>query len=101
MRIVAILDTTDPETTAGFWAEALRYRRTGGSEPYVVLSPEAGADGPQLVIQRVPEPKTTKNRMHFDLRVADADVEAERDRLVRAGARVISDEIREAGLCWY
>ena len=29
--------------------------------------------GPQIVFQRVPEPKTIKNRLHFDLLVEDVD----------------------------
>jgi predicted enzyme related to lactoylglutathione lyase len=35
----------------------------------------------------VPEPKTVKNRVHLDLRAADVDAEAE--RLVGLGARVL------------
>jgi hypothetical protein len=37
----------------------------------------------------VPEPKTAKNRMHFDLRAPDGDVAAEVDRLAALGATVL------------
>ena len=49
----------------------------------------AGWGGPSLWFQRVPEEKTAKNRQHFDLR-ATGTFEAERDRLVALGARVLS-----------
>ena len=37
---------------------------------------------------RIPEPKTAKNRMHFDLRAQD-DIESEVARLVTLGAAVV------------
>jgi len=66
--------------------------------------------GPRVWFQQVPEPKTAKNRWHFDLKVGGGrdvplDVRARRvraavDELVAAGATVL--EIREdpgAGFC--
>jgi hypothetical protein len=58
---------------------------TAGS--YVALFSN-GAPGPKLLLQRVAEPKTVKNRMHFDIEVAD--VHAEADRLVALGATRVS-----------
>ena len=40
------------------------------------------------MVQRVPEPKTAKNRMHFDLRVPGAIADEVR-RLQGLGARVL------------
>ncbi len=48
-----------------------------------------GAPGPKLLLQRVTEPTTLKNRMHFDIEVADIDPEA--DRLVALGATRASE----------
>jgi hypothetical protein len=45
----------------------------------------AGWGGPNLWFQRVPEPKSAKNRQHFDLRVV-GHLEAEVRRLVDLGA---------------
>jgi hypothetical protein len=39
---------------------------------------------PRLFFNRVPEPKTVKNRVHLDLRAADRDAEVA--RLIAAGA---------------
>jgi len=47
----------------------------------------AGWGGPTIWFIRVPEPKTAKNRMHFDLRAPGA-VEDEVARLERLGAAV-------------
>jgi hypothetical protein len=55
--------------------------------------------GPPLSFQKVPEPKTVKNRLHLDLDIADrsdpitarmADVEAEVARLTALGATVVA-----------
>jgi predicted enzyme related to lactoylglutathione lyase len=62
------------------------------------MRPEAG-DGPKFVLQRVPEPKHLKNRMHLDLWVADIEVEAR--RLSELGARRQSaDPLEEIGSRW-
>jgi hypothetical protein len=68
MRVVVVLDCLQPERLAQFWANALGYQVASSSGPYVVLVPDA-QPGPGLVLQRVPEPKAGKNRMHLDLRV--------------------------------
>jgi Glyoxalase-like domain len=47
----------------------------------------AGWGGPNLWFNQVPEPKTTKNRMHFDLR-APGDMDTEVARLSTLGATV-------------
>jgi predicted enzyme related to lactoylglutathione lyase len=98
MRVVVVLDCLQPEPLAQFWANALGYRRTPSGGPYVVLIPGA-QPGPELVLQRVPEPKLGKNRMHLDLRVAT--LEPELARLTALGAQVLTPEpIDEDGFCW-
>ena len=98
MRIVVVLDCLQPERLAQFWAEALDYRRAPSSGPYLVLVPDAQS-GPELVLQRVPEPKAGKNRMHLDLRVPE--LQPELTRLTALGAEVLSPEpIDEDGFRW-
>lgn len=64
----------------------------------MVLVPEQG-EGPELVLQRVADPKTTKNRMHLDIRVDELVSTAE--RLAALGAsRLASDVIDQAGCRW-
>lgn len=85
MQLVLVLDCMDADTLADFWSTALGYKREGFDPPYVRLYDPADRH-PDLLLQQVPEPKTAKNRMHMDLRVADVDAEV--TRLVAAGARV-------------
>ena len=87
-QIGLVLDCADPEALAEFWAPALGYVNLGTAGSYVALFPN-GAPGPKLLLQRVTEPKTVKNRMHFDIEVAD--IQAEADRLVALGATRVSE----------
>lgn len=50
-----------------------------------------GNSAPRLCLQRVPEPKAGKNRMHLDLNVDDVDETMA--RLIALGATRRSDEI--------
>jgi len=81
-----VIDCADPESLAEFWAEALGYTKAGLFEPYFVLLAPV-REHPPVILQRVPEPKTMKARIHFDLRVEDIETEAR--RLERLGARRI------------
>ena len=93
-----VLDCADPVALAEFWAPALGYTNVGQAEPYVLLRDPDGAS-PKLLLQRVAEPKPGKNRMHFDLHVAD--IEAEATRLEGLGARRLEDEVfEEHGSNW-
>jgi predicted enzyme related to lactoylglutathione lyase len=99
VEVAIVLDCADPERLARFWAEALRYDVLGGAGAYVMLAPGNGRTGPQFLLQRVAEPKTTKNRMHVDVHTADVDGEVE--RLVALGARRSEDTVRaEHGGRW-
>ena len=94
-----VLDCTDPERLAEFWAPALGYVNLGTVGSYVALFPD-GAPGPKLLLQQVPEGKTVKNRMHLDIEVRD--IHAEVDRLVALGAKRVSDgPCREHGSTWF
>jgi predicted enzyme related to lactoylglutathione lyase len=99
MGVVLILDCNDLDREAAFWSAALRYQEVFRRDQYLVLMPAEG-DGSGLVLQlqRVPEPKTGKNRLHLDLHV-DA-VEPEVDRLVELGARPLGDPSVESGYRW-
>ena len=112
-EIQVTFDAADPAALAEFWAEALGYqvqapppgfdswdaaleawgvppeRRNDAS---AVVDPDG--NGPRIFIQRVPEGKTAKNRVHLDVRAAPglegeermATLEAECERLVALGA---------------
>jgi hypothetical protein len=78
-----VIDCADPEWLAPFWAEATGYERVWSNEAFIVLSSQ-DADRPNLLLQRVPEPKVGKNRVHIDL--GARDLEAEEARLEQLGA---------------
>src|SRR2546429_5731211 len=99
MALVVVLDCSDLGREAEFWGQALGYRTTSYAEPYMVLVPEKGAWGPEVVLQRVPEPKIGKNRMHVDL--TTEDVQTEVGRLLSIGAtRITADAFEENGMRW-
>jgi hypothetical protein len=70
-RLEIGIDCPDPDALAPFWCVALGYRRgAGDGYPYVdLVAPAPGL--PVVFLQRVPEPKRGKNRVHLDLYVAD------------------------------
>jgi hypothetical protein len=102
-------DCADPARLATFWAAALAYRlqdppagfssweealdamgvpEERRNDAAAVVHPEGA--GPRLFFQRVPEPKTVKNRLHLDVRAAPG---LERD------ARMTALEARAEELC--
>ncbi|MFT3886753.1 MAG: VOC family protein [Arachnia sp.] len=109
------LDAADPLALGEFWALALGYVREPPPAPHTtweetlvawglpedrwndanaVIDPDGV--GPRIFIQKVPEPKTAKNRVHIDVRVSAshdnkdlAALQAKADELVRAGATLV------------
>ena len=96
-KLGLVLDCSNPELLAEFWAPALGYVSLGSAGNYVVLVDEANAM-PKLLLQRVTEPKATKNRMHFDIETPDVDREV--TRLETLGARRVDGPCSEHGTRW-
>ena len=106
-----VVDCSDPDRAATFWAAALAYEKLeyppkmrqdlldGGLTEEDLLDRAVAVDpsgeGPRLFFQRVPEPKSVKNRVHLDVnatpgrRATKAEVDAEVERLKGLGATVI------------
>ncbi len=71
------IDTVDPRPVAEFWMALLGYDTTDALDGrWVHLEPPDGL--PVLNLQRVPEPKAGKNRLHLDIYVDDPTVWIER-----------------------
>jgi hypothetical protein len=81
-------DCADALVTARFWAAALGTDLDEESTPDRAYVEAAGWGGPNMWFVRVLEPKTAKNRMHFDLR-APGTVADEVARLQALGATVL------------
>ncbi len=96
-------DAADPHRLAAFWAEALDYvPEPGYDEPDGASIVDPDGRGPAIGWLRVPEPKTAKNRLHIDVRVAGEPpwdmaareqlIRAKADTLVAAGATRVREE---------
>jgi hypothetical protein len=81
-------DAADARALAAFWAAALGSDVDEDSTTDKAFVEAAGWGGPNIWFIRVPEAKTAKNRMHFDLR-APGPVDAEVARLEGLGATVV------------
>lgn len=79
-------DAHNPELLVEFWAAALGYEKQFAHER-AAAAIDAQGNGTRLYFQKVPEPKTVKNRVHLDLNVPD--MEATVERLVGLGARKV------------
>ena len=113
--IQVTFDCADPDRLATFWAAVLGYKKQDPPAGYAtwqaflaaqgipeeewnsasaVVDPDGA--GPRIYFQRVPEPKTVKNRVHLDVNVGGGPstplderrrrVDAEVERLIGIGA---------------
>ena len=96
-------DAGDPHRLAAFWAGALGYvSEPGYDDPDGASIVDPDGKEPAIGFLRVPEPTTSKNRMHIDIRVAgeapwdmavrESLIRAKVTELVAAGATAIRDE---------
>ena len=106
-ELVVVIDCSDLDQSERFWSGVLGYTAgTGPSSPgpasagsYRSLQPESGA-GIDVLLQRVPEVKREKNRLHLDLRTPD--LEAEVSRVRELGAALLTRQpVAEDGWLWH
>jgi predicted enzyme related to lactoylglutathione lyase len=97
-KLGLVLDCADPERLAEFWSAAIGYTTLGSAGNYVLLADESGRQ-PKLLLQRVTEAKTGKNRMHFDIETPTVDEEVARLEVLGA-TRIGTDAIEEHGNRW-
>jgi catechol 2,3-dioxygenase-like lactoylglutathione lyase family enzyme len=93
MHVSVVLDCADPVRLAAFWSAALGYEEVARDGAFIGLRARDGSR-PTLVLQRVSEPKTGKNRMHLDV-FAD-DFEVDRRRFEELGATTLVPAHAEA-----
>ncbi|MFF5155514.1 VOC family protein [Streptomyces sp. NPDC000348] len=93
--------TGDPYDLATFWSALLGNPLADDDkpgDPEALIADPAG--GPGLLFVRVPEGKTAKNRLHFDLRPTGRTRAQEVDRALGLGARLLADHTRPDGGGW-
>ena len=117
MTFQVTVDSNDPHALADWWAETLGWKVEEQDPKFIqrmidegqasaddaveyegslvwragaaIISPDDGV--PRVLFQLVPEAKTVKNRLHFDLRGAGDDVAAVRGRLLVRGATFLHE----------
>jgi catechol 2,3-dioxygenase-like lactoylglutathione lyase family enzyme len=95
-------DCADPRALAVFWANVLGYDPAGiegDQDEGLTYVGDASGDRPGLLFIIVPEGKTAKNRIHFDLTPATTRDE-EVQRLLALGATVADDRRLPDGKGW-
>jgi hypothetical protein len=112
------VDAASPRALGAFWCAALGYveqppppgfdtwedaldafgiDRSDPDRAYAIVDPEGR--GPRMFLQKVPEPKTAKNRFHLDVNVGAEHLHAKAAELVERGAQIVG-EFDEPGGHW-
>ena len=90
------VDGSDITRLAEFWADVLgRPVSPGATASFAAIDTGSGL---RLTFHRVPEGKTVKNRMHFDVAVRDCEPAEEVERLEGLGATRI--DIGQGDVPW-
>ena len=99
-ELVIVIDCADLDRSAAFWSAVLGYTSSlAATGSYRSLEPESGA-GIDVLLQRVPDVKGQKNRLHLDLRTPDLDAEVR--RVLDLGATLLTSEpVTEDGWSWH
>lgn len=84
------IDATGADRIRPFWALVLDYRPRVQSDGSIdLVDPDGG--GPSIWFQSVPEPKTSKNRIHLDVYVTPRDRADLTARLVALGGSILAE----------
>ncbi len=106
MRLSVVLDGRDLSVLVPFWSAALGYDTVLSLPEFEVLRPREGEPpGPVFILQRVPEEKAAKNRMHLDVHPPlELGVPALVARLEGLGGQrlgvPVTDLLDELGIWW-
>lgn len=85
-------DCTDTLSLAEFWAELLGWHVFSDADPEVLVAPSyPPPPGMSLLFIPVPEDKTAKNRIHFDLTPIDSTRDEQVEVALTAGATMVDD----------
>ncbi|HZU12405.1 MAG TPA: VOC family protein [Chloroflexota bacterium] len=106
-RFQIVFDCRDPDSLARFWADALGYKMQPPPPGYATWEDFLQARGvpeedwgeasaivdpghtlPRVYFQRVPEPKTLKNRVHLDINTGVREGESDEEHRVTVAREV-------------
>lgn len=91
------LDCLDPERLAEFWSAVMEVEIEGRWGEYVMLARQPRR-GVRLGLQKVPEPKRGKNRMHIDFMVRD--LETAKQKVLSFGGSLVAEH-RDDDYHWW
>jgi predicted enzyme related to lactoylglutathione lyase len=83
----------DPQRLARFWAGVLGYEPQERRDRWVAV--DSGGDGVELVFNRLAKSPTIELPVHLDVNVPDREAEVE--RVVGLGAKIVATKTQEAG----
>jgi hypothetical protein len=83
---VVAINAVQPHVVADFWCEVLGWQVVEQDAEVISIAPSDGG-WPTIDVVAVPEGKTVKNRLHFDLRADGVTTAEELERLLSLGAR--------------
>ena len=92
------IDAADPVRLGRFWGAVLGWELNEHDDGDADL--RDGAGRVQLWLNRVPEPRTVKNRLHVDLQPTDRTRDEEVERLLGLGATLVEDHRQDGGTGW-
>jgi len=97
------IDCAAPYALAAFWAAVTGYTEHPDN-PNAPEDPEAllvsPGDGPDLLFVSVPEARSVKKRIHFDLQPTDRTRDEEVERIRALGAQLVADRRNPDGTGW-
>ncbi|HSN35029.1 MAG TPA: VOC family protein [Arthrobacter sp.] len=85
LAVIAI-DAIRPQVVADFWCAVLGWHVVEEDSGIISIAPQ-DRTCPSIDVIAVPEGKTVKNRLHFDLRADGVSTSEELQRLLALGAR--------------
>ncbi|MET8081453.1 VOC family protein [Streptomyces sp. NPDC005303] len=91
------IDCADAYALADFWSQVLGQPLQEEDRPG---DEEAQIEGAGLLFVTVPESKSGKNRLHFDLQPQDRTRDEEVARLLDLGATLLDDQRTGDGMGW-
>lgn len=97
LAVIAI-DAIRPRVVADFWCAVLGWRIVEEDSDIISIAPQ-DQSWPSIDVIAVPESKTVKNRLHFDLRADGVSTAEELERLLALGARRV-DVGQGADVSW-
>ena len=84
-----VIDCHDHVLVGTFWSRVLGYEITeqsDGPENYHVALQGPDGAGPTILVDRTPDQKVSKNRLHIDVNATDRSQDEEVERILALGA---------------